>query len=440
MNLLPKGSINSFLLRGASWSLFIRIIGTLITLILQMILARIMGVSNYGDYAYSITMLVLMSMITKLGYDTSVLKYIPSFQSKNEWSYFKGFLKWANTITFISSICLAIIWCLYIFFWGYPVGNRLHTPMLLCCVLLPLFTSMQIRGYCLQSLKRIISSQLPQFILYPSLIGLGAIILSISMQREIAAYEVIILEITVCLCILIFLLLQLKKVTPKQAREAVPKIFKSEWSRVSLSLMVFSSFYLILNQIDTIIIGYLLDTKNAGIYASVNKVALLVTLSLTAINSIFAPIISQLHTQKKHMELQDVTFLANKCVVCYSVPVSILIIIFGKDILSFFGSEFVVGYSALLVLTIGQLVNAFAGSTGFLMTMTGNQNKAIQIMFICTIVNIILLFIFTPFYGLFGAAIATALTMISWNITLMLFVKKKVGIYSSVIGSLLKAN
>src|ERR1035441_8606812 len=50
-----------------------------------------------------------------------------------------------------------------------------------------------------------------------------------------------------------------------------------------------------------------------------------------------------------------------------------IVAIFGKLLLSMFGSSFAIGHTALLLLVLSQLVRAVAGPSAHLITLTGAQ-------------------------------------------------------------------
>ncbi len=95
--------------------------------------------------------------------------------------------------------------------------------------------------------------------------------------------------------------------------------------------------------------------------------------------------------------------------------------------MGFFGKEFISGFRALMIMSFGQFVNAFCGSVGYLLTMTGNQNTFKNIFLLSAILNLILCFLLIPVFGFDGAAMSFSVSMIFWNVVSLLIVKKKFG-------------
>jgi O-antigen/teichoic acid export membrane protein len=79
----------------------------------------------------------------------------------------------------------------------------------------------------------------------------------------------------------------------------------------------------------------------------------------------------------------------------------------------------------LMILTVGQFVNAAAGSVGNILNMTNNQNVLQNTALISTITNIFFNFILIPILGIKGAAISTAISGILWNMLCVIYLKYK---------------
>jgi len=70
--------------------------------------------------------------------------------------------------------------------------------------------------------------------------------------------------------------------------------------------------------------------------------------------------------------------------------------------------------------------------------MTGHERQTAYGMSVAAVVNIFLNILLIPRFGMFGAAIATACSIVIWNILLWHAVRKHLGINSLVLVSLVK--
>ena len=97
-------------------------------------------------------------------------------------------------------------------------------------------------------------------------------------------------------------------------------------------------------------------------------------------------------------------------------------------LLSFFGEQFVSGVLCLNILIAGQLINVLCGSVGYILNMTEYQNVFKWIIIFSVVINIVLNIALIPLHGIFGAAVASMISLILWNILSCIYVYKKFNI------------
>ncbi len=146
------------------------------------------------------------------------------------------------------------------------------------------------------------------------------------------------------------------------------------------------------------------------------------------VNMIAAPAFTILYTKKDLKGLQKLVSTVNLWIFLPSLVIALSLIIFAPVILTIFGPEFVSASWELKILVCGQIVNALCGSVGYLMIMTGHQNKSFIVFASSALLNIALNAILFTLLGPLGAAIATATTAVLWNIWLSILVVKYVGV------------
>jgi O-antigen/teichoic acid export membrane protein len=224
----------------------------------------------------------------------------------------------------------------------------------------------------------------------------------------------------------------LRKALPKSASEAKPAYAQRQWLKVSLPLLLIDGMQILLKRTDIIMIGAILGSNDAGIYSAASQISNFVVFALLAINATLAPMISELYHTGRGRELQRIIMLASRVIFVFTLVVSIILAVSGEFMLSLFGQDFTIAFVPLLILLTGQVVNSLAGSVGLIMTMTSHQNPAGAIIVVSTAANITLNALLIPLFGLAGAAISTAFTMALWNIAMLTFVRRKIGINSTI--------
>jgi O-antigen/teichoic acid export membrane protein len=141
-----------------------------------------------------------------------------------------------------------------------------------------------------------------------------------------------------------------------------------------------------------------------------------------------APKFSELYHTGRMDDLFHVARKSSKLIFWTTAPILITLVLFGRPLLGlFFGEDFTVAYVALIMLAIGQLVNSVCGSTGYFMNMTGHQNAFRNIMFCSALINITLSLALIPRFGMNGAAFAGMVSLASWNIYTLIYIRVKFG-------------
>ena len=203
-------------------------------------------------------------------------------------------------------------------------------------------------------------------------------------------------------------------------------------------MLLISSLALIMKWTDTIMLGIFTTEKDVGIYNVAVKISTLTAITLAAINSIAAPKFAEFWGKKDIKNLKRTVHQTTKLIFFSSIPILILIWIFPSYFLKIFGEEFIIGKNALLILSIGQFVNAISGSVVILLNMTGKQVVAQNIVLIGTILNIILNALLIPIYGINGAAIASMISVSFINLSSVFYIKKEFRFVTIYLPSLKK--
>ena len=179
---------------------------------------------------------------------------------------------------------------------------------------------------------------------------------------------------------------------------------------------------------DTLMCGAFLDEAAVGRYRLAFRLAALLTLGQTAINSALAP----------RMARASVADL--RSLVQWAFRWNALIALGGGAFLAatapwlpgWFGADFTTPetVTALRILGLGTAFNALSGPVLTLMNTTGAERRARDIVLAAAALNIALNFYAIPRFGILGAATATTLTTVAWNVAAGLWVARRYGIWT----------
>ena len=149
-------------------------------------------------------------------------------------------------------------------------------------------------------------------------------------------------------------------------------------------MAISSIAFILMQSIDVILLGKFVDFSAVAFYSIAVKLTMIISIVLASVNAVFAPKISELFSLGDDLNLKANIKKATRLIFVLTLPAIVFITVFSNKILAFFGDEYIIAQTALYILIIGQVVNAFCGSVGTYMNMTGKQN-ALQIFLIISL-------------------------------------------------------
>lgn len=422
MNIFKDTDKKEILVKGLSF-LTIRVLGLFAGYLFTYLVVKFYGAEVYGLVVLGFSLFVFMGVLGRLGIDINLVKHYSLEENRLDIGLFYR----AVLISFLFSAFLSVI----LFFSKDFLSNTIFkkpnlAPYLIWVAISIPFWSLTIvcAGY-LRAIKKnhwfAFLNNTGRFIFtILFLILLAKFFSSHLVAIKAHTYGVILLAglaFFLCLKSLGGLSLKSENNTWLFIRGAFP-------------MMLSASMLILMGWIDTFILGIYESELNIGIYNVALKVAMLSSFTLQAINSILAPKLADTNQKGDMVAFSRLVRFSTKYIFIFTAITVILILICRSWILALFGSEFVAGSFILVILCLGQLVNSLAGSVGVILQMTGHQRIYQNIIFIALILNIILNFVLIPVYGGLGAAIATTVSIASWNIIGSIYLKKKLGIQS----------
>lgn len=438
-NFIGTESSNRSLLIGSSQAFLIKGISALVAFISQIVIARVLGVTNYGFYIYALTWINFLTLVGKLGIDDSSKKFLSAYNQKKQWSHLRGFLQFAFLSVLIAGVVLTIlVWAGT--YTTYKIKNyevELFITFLIAACILPVNSLTQIGEASLQAFKKVKEGLIPHYVLRPTLILAAIALLGLYFDMKVSASMA--MGINFLTTILVFGLTYslLLSNLPVRFFSKSKKFATRKWARISFPLIFTTGFHVFLGQADILFLGILQNTDLAGIYGAVSKVSAVVFFGVYSVNIILAPTISEMYSNHQIDKLQSFLKRAITLTLLFITPTTIILALGSYWILYLFGSEFTAGQLSLIILLIGQFFAISIGSVTHLMTMTEYQKESVWILGIAIVINIGLNVILIPYYGMEGAAIATIASMLTWKIIMHVFIKRKLKVDASIF-SLLK--
>jgi O-antigen/teichoic acid export membrane protein len=415
------------LVRSAGGTLAARIVFQGFTLFISLLLARLLGADGYGAYAYAIALVSLLSIFSMLGFDRLLVRQIAIYKMKAAWSLLRGILRWTGLIAMLMAVVFTSLILLAVSSAGERFDPQITTALRIAAFMLPFVTMARLRQAAMQGLGHLAVGQLPEMILQPILfIGLVGAAYFLWSAPDVALAMG--LQLFACAVAYCCGAVQLRWKIPAEVGAARPLYLQKIWMRSALPILFIGGVGIINARVDTLMLGAMMDAASVGIYVVAARGAELILILLMAVNAALSPIIAELHESGQKEKLQALVVRGSRMVLLGALPLALMFIVQGPWLLSFFGEEFVSGYSCLAILSSSMLLHVAIGSVGPLLIMTGFEKQAALAVASGAFLNIGLNRWLIPLWGIEGAASASAMTLLFSTIILAILVYRRLGI------------
>lgn len=177
------------------------------------------------------------------------------------------------------------------------------------------------------------------------------------------------------------------------------------------------------------ILGFLRTPEEVAAFGLVARLAVLVSFPLLIVNSMLPPLISELHAAGETAKMQRMLRGAAGLTTLMSLVLFLVLLFFGEALSGLlFGSYYTGNWHIMMILAVGWLFHVWAGSGGFVLSMTDNQHTMMRITLAVVTITIVAGIWLTNRYGGMGMAIASTGGLVLQNVLMLLFIYKHIGI------------
>lgn len=422
---LWRGSIGSLILRFSYVGL-----GSLVAIVL----ARVLGPGDYGVYVYAYALITMLSVPARFGFPALIVRETARLEALRDWQSVKGLWLWANRATGV--LTLGIVACAGVVAYAVWGGQRSHTLGVFewGLALIPLIALGSLRAASLRGLRRVVLGQLPEEIVRPALLVVFVIVIALVGGRHITPVEAMKLHVIAALLAFLLGAWMLNQARPQALSRCGPPRYEARrWILAVLPFAAMDGMFFINNQTDLILLGALSTAKDVGIYKVASQGAAFVALGFQALGMALMPHYAKLHALGERRRFGLLSAAGCLGGIICALPVFVAFLVFGRPILSqVFGIGYAAGYAVLVILSFAQLTNVCFGMPGRLMNAAGYEHMAAWGVLAGAACNVVLNVLLIPEFGSNGAAIATGVSLVLWNVVLWRMAYGQIGIDSSV--------
>lgn len=424
----------SEILTGSAWALGASVISTGLAMVTSIIIARFYGAEMMGIVAMITSFLSLATIFTVLGTNTSILRLIPEHMAK--YSPTSAFLVYRKTQYFVAGVSAVTGGLLFLFsdLIAEKVFSKPHLSFFfaLASVFVVFLSLMNLNTHSVRGLRLIRTFAFMQLLPAISKLLILVVITFFYFKPYNPLYALFASFLVTALAGVMIMQFEFKK--KMQPYDVVNNMPVKSIIALSFPMLMTTAMSFVIGQTGVLMLAMFRSATEVGYYDVAVKLATLTTFVLSAVNTMAAPKFSELFHSGNMEELFYVAQKSAKLIFWTTTPILAGLLLLGKPIIKFlFGPEFTVAFAAMVFLVVGQFINSICGSTGYFMSMTGNQNVFRNIIICAAVITVGLSFALIPPFGIIGAASAGMVSLAFWNISTLLYINLK---YGKIIGYL----
>ncbi len=412
--------LRAYFLKGSIWEFLLQIILAILTLLSSLLIARLAGGAEFGAYSAVSNWVALWAMLVLAGVDDLLIKQIPIYQKLDNQLYIQKlfFWAWVYSLRFFAVFCLILLILLAF----NLVGNWAENKLLLYSGLVVLFfyTQLIIFQAVFRGFKSVKNAQLGDKIIQPLLFFVFlAAFLPFFQLTDFWAMLFRLVSFAIA-AFVIYSLLKKKyaflfaKNVQNQEESTINglNIEQKNWKKTSFYFMLISFLYAVNTRADVACLDLLqVDFAQIGYYNAAARLSDLLNLPFLVVSAVAMPIFSQLYHDKNFPKLQ--IFFTQITLISFIISCIGFVFLYflGQWLLSWFGTEFVSGYSVLLITALSKVLHAFFGASNYMLMMCGQEKKATFSLIISVLASILLQVLLIPIWGIEGAAWANLISL-----------------------------
>ena len=416
-------NITHLLFRDSSLSLFIRIGGLVLQIVVFALIARAFPLEIVGIYAIINTGWILVRFIGPLGYNQVALRFVSQYFEKNEYGKSIAF---ANHVTkrifwFSSVITVALIILSIVMIILFPAFTANAWLTFLFALGLPAYALSGLYIALLRAHGDILHAQFPDAILVQFIIGLGALLL---LALNIIDIRLLLIAqlcaIWVVLAIYIWLW---RRVIIGDSAKKLDKSEQQNINAMARSVLGGLSATALAASAPVLLISVTLGSAAAGLMEAARRFGILASLTTWAVGISVSPLMARAHYRDDKKGMQSLFTLASLLQTLPAFTIFIGLLIFGQWLLiMLLGAEFEAAYQVMILLALATMINASGATASSYLLMVGGEKIVLYFSLASLVIIIIGIPLAAMVSGLIGAGLVLVLSSIIRDLGMTFFV------------------
>ena len=411
--------IKSFV--GVSTQYFL---GILLLFVMNIVLARTMSVSDFGIFGFVLSLSTVLSIPVSGGLSMFLTREVAGYTQMCNWSAYRGLLLFACWWVILASfICGLVLLGLNAIIERVPAQY-----CFIALALVPIMGLNTIRSGILKGLGHPILADGPTMVLQPMLLIIAYLLLAYlglaSAINALLFYFVVFFIVFGMASVMLFLVQPSSVYATKSDMSDKPL-----WFRALLPFMLMNATTLLGTQTAILIAGFMGKDEVVAYIRVAERGAMVSILPFHVLTAIISPQIVTAIRSGDIIQLRDIVRRSSQLIFFTSLPLVIIILLFGEQIINLlFGNKYGENsYLPIVIVSVTQVFFGVFGLTGLLLTMGGKEREILISQILALGINLLLCILLIGPYGAVGASIGISAGLLVSTTINVLLIKRYFG-------------
>lgn len=384
-----------------------------LALLFNIAVARRLDPSSFGAFTLALTIVLILDNLAPFGMDQTVVRYVAMYRGQGQPRRVRGVVRLGVGVTLLLGLVLASA----LFILAAPVARLFHAKELAgilraLAFSIPIGATADLILGSVQAHTRVTPTILVRSFATPALRILAALVALTFAHTAVSVG----IAYTLAECAALGMaVVAARRVLPGaevgRPIRPPPEVIRFAWP-LGINRLV-SSVY---NKTEVLFLGGLQTVGSVALFAAARRFTGVAGSVFNAFSMLFTPMASDLYAAKQPEQLATLYKTASRWVFSIGMPIFLVQALFGRWLLSAFGSHFKTANLALIILACGQLLNYATGTAGNMLINIGRSRLALANSAGALALSVVLDLLLITRYGLIGAAIANSVAVAALQI------------------------
>ncbi len=413
--------------RAGAQVLAARLAGAALAYAAQVLAARYLGQEGFGVYALAVVWVTLLGHLSVGGTNAALCRYVAQALARGDHATVRGFVRFGIVFALGAGASIAAAAIAVVTLVPGLVSNIYILPLAIGFLAVPLLAIQDNLEAIARSLHRPLLGIGPAYVVRQgvSVLLFAGLALSPAVPSPALALFGAIGGILAGIAVQVVLLrAALRHAVPPGPRRYAVGI----WLRTALPIALVDATELLVLNADVLVVGLFLPPESVAIYFAATRIAQILDYVRYSGSAATAQRFAALAATGSQSELHRLIALVTIATSALALAGALVLWAAAPLLLTLFGPDFAPAAWLVPLLAAGIVTACICGPGEDVLTMLGQERACALSFGLALVVNLVLLFLLVPAFGLAGAAIASAATMACRSLLLAAYAYARLGI------------